>query len=461
MALDKLNSDMVTDGTIVDADVSGIASSKLSGTIADARFPATLPVASGTNLTSLPAANLTGVLPVISGANLTGITTDVTSIRQDIVTLALHSAITDNKAAHNLPFAFIDQFEDDSGILTETTVDRDSSGEYVSSVGQSGSAFSDDANTKLLMHMDDASLNTDSSGTVSSGNITVTGCVRSTTQSIFGGYSAFFDGSNDYIAVAMGSDGVFGTGDFTVECWCWWDSATSSNYQGVIGKWHGSPNQWDLRPNSEDASGNFSAHDATSIRNSTQAPADDTWQHLAWTRLSGTSRLWYNGVEKISWSHTTNYTATDDVHIGVTSGPGSHHFGGYLDEVRISNSCRYTSNFTPAGTATFNATGTLISNVQTAPAATTSLSGVILYTDTSGTATLGTDLKIYMSANNGTNFTEASSYATAQTFSGSVKVVRLGKTTVTSGTQVKLKAVWANQVSGSKETRLNGWAINY
>ena len=66
-----------------------------------------------------------------------------------------------------------------------------------------------------------------------------------------------------------------------------------------------------------------------------------------------------------------------------------------------------------------------------------------------------------MSADNGSNFTEASSYATAQTFSGSVKIVRLGKTTVTSGTQIKLKAVWANQAPGSKETRLNGWAINY
>ena len=52
------------------------------------------------------------------------------------------------------------------------------------------------------------------------------------------------------------------------------------------------------------------------------------------------------------------------------------------------------------------------------------------------------------------------SIITTPSNSGSVKIVRLGKTTVTSGTQIKLKAVWANQ-SGSKETRLNGWAINY
>lgn len=44
-----------------------------SGTVPDARFPATLPAASAANLTSIPAGNLTGALPAISGANLTGV----------------------------------------------------------------------------------------------------------------------------------------------------------------------------------------------------------------------------------------------------------------------------------------------------------------------------------------------------------------------------------------------------
>lgn len=44
-----------------------------SGTIPDARFPATLPAASGANLTSLPAAQLTGSLPAVSGALLTAL----------------------------------------------------------------------------------------------------------------------------------------------------------------------------------------------------------------------------------------------------------------------------------------------------------------------------------------------------------------------------------------------------
>ena len=53
-------------------DLTALSASNLtSGTVPDARFPATLPAASGTNLTNLPSANLTGALPAISGASLT------------------------------------------------------------------------------------------------------------------------------------------------------------------------------------------------------------------------------------------------------------------------------------------------------------------------------------------------------------------------------------------------------
>ena len=63
-----------TKAQLVDLSVEGINASDLSsGTIPDARFPATLPASSGANLTSLPAANLIGTLPAISGANLTNL----------------------------------------------------------------------------------------------------------------------------------------------------------------------------------------------------------------------------------------------------------------------------------------------------------------------------------------------------------------------------------------------------
>jgi len=40
-------------------------------------------------------------------------------------------------------------------------------------------------------------------------------------------------------------------------------------------------------------------------------------------------------------------------------------------------------------------------------------------------------------------------------------MVKLGATTCTSGSDVRYKAVWANQSSGSKETFLYGIGLNY
>ena len=62
------------DPTFETVDLANLNASNLtSGTVPDARFPATLPAASGANLTNLPAANLTGTLPALNGSNLTGV----------------------------------------------------------------------------------------------------------------------------------------------------------------------------------------------------------------------------------------------------------------------------------------------------------------------------------------------------------------------------------------------------
>ena len=112
-----------------------------------------------------------------------------------------------------------------------------------------------------------------------------------------------------------------------------------------------------------------------------------------------------------------------------------------------------------------NAAGTMTSVALTPQAPQTKVSGVILYSDESGTATLGTgsyDLKIEFTCDGGSNWTEAASYtALTPVFSTGVKMVRLGETTCTQGTDVRYRAVFANQASGSLETRLHGVGINY
>ena len=66
----------LTSGTLPAGRISSLASSKLTGTIADARFPATLPAISAENLTSIPAGELTGT---ISDSRLSTATTQSAS----------------------------------------------------------------------------------------------------------------------------------------------------------------------------------------------------------------------------------------------------------------------------------------------------------------------------------------------------------------------------------------------
>ena len=125
--------------------------------------------------------------------------------------------------------------------------------------------------------------------------------------------------------------------------------------------------------------------------------------------------------------------------------------------------CHYRSELTAVkGIPTLTATGTMIGNANVPSSAQTKVSGVMLYKDAYGTATPGTQLKIYFTCNGGTNWTEAASYtAVTPVFSTGIKMVKLGETTCTSGSDVRYKAVWASQVSSTLETQLHGIGLNY
>ena len=89
----------------------------------------------------------------------------------------------------------------------------------------------------------------------------------------------------------------------------------------------------------------------------------------------------------------------------------------------------------------------------------------MLYKDAYGTATPGTQLKIYFTCNGGTNWTEAASYTTVTPdFSTGIKMVKLGETTMGSGeggSDIRYKAVWATQSNGVIDTQLHGIGLNY
>ena len=411
-------------------------------------------------IVTMDAAKLTGSLPSSMAA-------DTTAIDQTIASLGMHVAVADNKASFNLPGVFIDQFESDTGILTETNVDRNTASEYVSSIQGGGL----DSNHVLVLQSDTTNNSTTFTDISANGHtMTAVGNAKhSTTEKKIGASSIYVDGSGDQVhASSAHSDFSFGTGDFTIEGWVrWTSSGTDKTF--IVNRNAAGSTHWYTGWNT-----GYEMHMSTGSAVLLTSGVDfrafvNTWKHVAFVRDNGTLRVYLDGVQKNSVANTTNFSANNAIRFGDGDTQGSQAMTGYLDGMRISKVCRYPdgTTFTPYTTnissAVTSATGTLISTASTAPSATTEASGVMVYENSDGTATLGTDLKAYFSADDGANWTEAASYGSTINFNGaSKKLVKLGKTTgLTSGTQMKLKAEWANQATGTKVTRLHGWAINY
>jgi|6_EtaG_2_1085325.scaffolds.fasta_scaffold33526_1 hypothetical protein len=394
-------------------------------------------------------------------------------IKSDLTALAIREATNESSAAFNLPNSFIETFTDDTNLGTQTDGDRVSG--YWATVYTAVIPFSNDGNTVFLLHMNDTSLIDSSSNSITT---TLNGSMaRSGTESKFGSYSAYFDGSDDYISLpelAANDDSVTTptTGDFTIEGWF----KQTSRGGGDTDRYFSFGNNGTPGSGGEPgfcggigSSGWNNFYSAGTNTNITFPTEDAGWHHIADMRSGSTIYVFYDGVRKGTHSYSGDMQySSGTAFIGVRSNTAGEYFTGYIDEFRYSNNARYSTSgsdgdtiFTPnSGTAT-SATGTLIQSANTVGSAKTKVGGTMLYKDNSGTATLGTDLKIYFTCDN-SNWTEAASYnAITPVYSTGIKQVRLGETTCTSGTDVRYKAVWANQAEGSKETQLHAIGINY
>jgi len=162
--------------------------------------------------------------------------------------------------------------------------------------------------------------------------------------------AAFFDGAST-VSVPDSTDWDMGTGDFTIEGWFNWQtvqdgvmvdmgSAVSGTAKGVWLRATGTAIE--------------SYVNSTQHINYSFVPAANTWYHVALSR-SGTGsnlyKLFINGKNVASATSSDNITgSTEGVTIGKASVWASGYFLGWMKEVRISNSARYTADFTPTDT---------------------------------------------------------------------------------------------------------------
>ena len=422
------------------------------------------------DLTNLSASNLTsGTIPdariPASAVSQHATSFDDNAIVNDLSTIALRQATNENAIAYNTNSSFVDVFQDSSGIASHTTSTRNSS-EYVSSVSGYG-----------------------------------------------GSYSGSFTGSGGGLRFPASSLFVF-TGDFTFE-WLQKTSEVQASNNGIFGTTNESDwtsDAWHVGyHNSKIVFGN-NTQNITNNFTFSSSGHDNNWHHYAFVRDGTTLRAYRDGVA--SSDTGTGFSGTFGnsgmrVIIGAHEPGGGGAFNGLLDEVRLSNNCRYPSGttFTPP-TASFtsdaytkllvdfenssfnsvygasatsyakdsnvnnvlsqssvtnlsaSATGNFISNTITAPSSTSKMGAIITYEDTSGTNALNTDIILQLSADNGSNFTTATLTALPN-YSTGIKMAKVNDLSVTAGTQLKYKISFANQSAGSKEARIRGVSLQY
>lgn len=200
-----------------------------------------------------------------------------------------------------------------------------------------------DANCVALLHNDTGSF-LDSSASAQSTTVG-SGCTLDTTNFKFGAGSANLDGTaNGYLRIADAANLRPGTGDFTVELWLRFSSVTSRH---IIGKRTSGAGGWEVAFN---GSGCVTFDNSSSIlKTGGTAVSTNTWTHVAVSRTGTTGRLFINGTQDGStFSDSSNYNQTVLVQMGVDPHSGGNAAGtGQIDEVRLSNICRYTASFTP------------------------------------------------------------------------------------------------------------------
>ena len=156
-----------------------------------------------------------------------------------------------------------------------------------------------------------------------------------------------FDHSGDYITLPQTEFKPFRTGDFTIECWCRFDTTPASNGQGLFQLSNGILNSQVRGPaaGAEGNNGYWTLFWGTTQLTHSTVPATNTWYHVAMVRHSGTTKLHIDGTLILQVADSTDY---DDTYFTVGGWYNTDYLmDGYIDDFRITQGkARYTSNFT-------------------------------------------------------------------------------------------------------------------
>ncbi len=185
----------------------------------------------------------------------------------------------------------------------------------------------------------------------SSNNFTITRN-GNTTQGTFSpfsqtGWSNYFDGTDDYLAIADNAVLRPGAGAFTLEAWIWRNASGAAHTIYAKG---GASTGIVFQVTSTNVL-RFT-HTTTNI-DSTGTISANAWTHVAVVREgTGTNqtKLYINGTQDGQGTVSTDFTQTEEVRIGTNRG-ATEDYAGYISNLRFTKgSALYTGSFTPSTT---------------------------------------------------------------------------------------------------------------
>jgi len=171
-----------------------------------------------------------------------------------------------------------------------------------------------------------------------------------------------FDFSGQYNQrVTSSSVSNVGSGNFTIECWVYFNSINIGNYQVFLK--HSLNGSWSSGWTLNLYQGELQVYETF---NSTGFyPEVGRWYHVAFTRSGTTARLFVDGTIIVTDSSNSTSYATNDFSIG-NDYTDNYQIDGYVSNVRIINgTCLYTSAFTPPTSNLTAVTNTEILTAQT------------------------------------------------------------------------------------------------
>jgi len=162
-------------------------------------------------------------------------------------------------------------------------------------------------------------------------------------QRKFGTGSVLFQVNGDLLTLVNATDLQFDTGPFTVESFVFLNDL--NRRQQIFNKGIIPGTTFGLYI---DANNKITGQHGTTLVTGTNSISSGTWHHVALSRdPSNNVRIFLDGNLEGTVTSTANVTNGDPVTIGGKESDGTLYLGGYLDEVRVSTTYRYTSGFTP------------------------------------------------------------------------------------------------------------------